>query len=160
GIVGVPKARAEALRSPAGGWFNLADPFGSARFERAESLPGAASFTVGMPNYPAVYAARAGMEYVRDVGVERIAAQADPLVNRCLEEVAKLPVELITPRQPEFQSGILSFKHPDFERIQKSLRAANLHVMAHAGRLRVSIHGYNRDADVETLIRGLHAALK
>ena len=44
GLVGVPAARAEALTVPAGGWFHLHDAFGAARFERAESRPGATSF--------------------------------------------------------------------------------------------------------------------
>ena len=57
---------------PAGGWFNLQDPFGPGRFERAMSRPGAAGFTVGMPNFPAVYAIRAALEYITGVGVEAI----------------------------------------------------------------------------------------
>ena len=47
---------------PAGGWFNLEDAFGPQRFERAVNRPGAAGFTVGMPNFPAVYAIRAALE--------------------------------------------------------------------------------------------------
>ena len=40
-------------------WSLLEDAFGANRFDRAVSKPGAAGFTVGMPNYPAVYAIRA-----------------------------------------------------------------------------------------------------
>ncbi len=69
GLVGVPAAKANEWTVPAGGWFNLKDAFGDQRFEKAESLPGAASFTVGMPNYPAVYAIRAGLKYIVDTGV-------------------------------------------------------------------------------------------
>src|SRR5690606_14671095 len=53
GLVGVPKARAEDWRVPAGGWFHLEDAFGPGRFDRAVSQPGAVGFSVGMPNYPA-----------------------------------------------------------------------------------------------------------
>ena len=73
GLVGVPTHRAEEWTVPAGGWFHLEDAFGPERFKRVVSKPGAASFSVGMPNYPAVYAIRAGLDYIKSVGVESIA---------------------------------------------------------------------------------------
>ena len=90
GLVGVPKERSADWTVPAGGWFNLEDAFGPHRFERAVSKPGAASFTVGMPNYPAVYAIRAGLEYIRGVGVANIDAATRPLVLHCFAEVKRL----------------------------------------------------------------------
>jgi selenocysteine lyase/cysteine desulfurase len=159
GLVGVPAARAEAWNVPAGGWFNLQDAFGPNRFEAAISKPGAPGFTVGMPNFPAVYAIRAGLEYIRTVGVERIAEATRPLVSACLEGLAALPVELLTPRHEEHLAGIMAFRHPQAEAIHRSLRAENIHIMAHAGRLRVAIHGYNTFADVERFLRALRGAL-
>jgi selenocysteine lyase/cysteine desulfurase len=159
GLVGVPKSRTAEWTAPAGGWFNLEDAFGPDRFEKAVSKPGAASFTVGMPNYPAVYAIRAGLEYIRAAGVANIDAAARPLVLHCLAEVKKLPVELLTPNEPEHVAGILAFRHPKAEEIHARLHAANVHVMSHAGRLRVAIHGYNTAADVEKFLNELRAAL-
>jgi selenocysteine lyase/cysteine desulfurase len=160
GLVGVPSARNTEWTVPAGGWFNLEDAFGPKRFEKAVSKPGAASFSVGMPNYPAVYAIRAGLEYIRGVGVKAIDAHARPLVLHCLAELNKLPVEVLTPDEPEHIAGILAFKHPKAEEIHAKLLAANVHVMSHAGRLRIAIHGYNTADDVEKLLKELKAALK
>jgi cysteine desulfurase / selenocysteine lyase len=160
GLVGVPKERAAEWTVPAGGWFNLEDPFSANRYDkRAVSKPGAAGFTVGMPNYPAVYAIRAALEYIRGVGVAAIDRIARPLVMQCLEEVRKLPVEVLTPMEPDHVVGIFSFRHPQAERLNAHLHAKNIHVMSHAGRLRVAIHGYNTAADVEQFIRELKAAL-
>ena len=159
GLVGVPSARAAEWTAPAGGWFNLEDAFGANRFEKAVSKPGAASFTVGMPNYPAVYAIRAGLEYIRTVGVANIDAAARPLVLHCLSEVQKLPVELLTPNEPEHVAGILAFRHPKAEELHTKLHAANVHVMSHAGRVRIAIHGYNTAEDVEKLLKELRSAL-
>ena len=160
GLVGVPKNRTLEWTAPAGGWFNIEDAFGPNRFEKAVSKPGAASFTVGMPNYPAVYAIRAGLEYVKGVGVANIDAHARPLVLQCLEELKRLPVELLTPDEPEHIAGILAFRHPNAEEIHAKLLRANVHVMSHAGRLRVAIHGYNTAQDVEKFLKELKAALK
>jgi len=160
GLVGVPAARAREWTVPAGGWFNLEDAFGANRFDRAVSKPGAASFTVGMPNYPAVYATRAALDYIKGVGVETIDRAVRPLVLACLEELKKLPVELLTPDEPEHIAGILAFRHPAAERIHEYLHARNVHVMSHAGRLRVAIHGYNTANDVDRFIRTLRDALQ
>jgi selenocysteine lyase/cysteine desulfurase len=159
GLVGVPAARADAWRVPAGGWFHLQDAFGAERFERAVSRPGAAGFTVGMPNFPAVYAIRAGLEYIEQSGVAAIDQAARPLVHACLEGLAALPVERITPSRDDALAGIVAFRHPDSEAIHRHLRSRNIHVMAHAGRLRVALHGYNTVADIDAFLGALHQAL-
>ncbi|MBN9120547.1 MAG: aminotransferase class V-fold PLP-dependent enzyme [Planctomycetes bacterium] len=159
GLVGVPKEMAAEWTAPAGGWFNLEDAFGPNRFEKAVSKPGAASFTVGMPNYPAVYAIRAGLEYIRGVGVANIDAAARPLVLHCLAEVKKLPVDLLTPYEPDHVAGIFAFRHPKAEELHARLHAADVHVMSHAGRLRIAIHGYNTADDVEKFLKELKSAL-
>ena len=160
GLVGVPAARASEWTVPAGGWFHLQDAFGSGRFEQAASKPGAASFTVGMPNYAAVYAIHAALAYIRSVGVAAIDQQKRPLVQQCLAELKRLPVELLTPDEPEHLAGILAFRHPEAERLHQNLRAAGVHTMSHAGRLRVAIHGYNTAADIERLVQVLRKSLR
>ncbi|MDP1799065.1 MAG: aminotransferase class V-fold PLP-dependent enzyme, partial [Planctomycetaceae bacterium] len=160
GLVGVNPQRREAWTVPAGGWFNLNDPFGAERFTTATSKPGAAGFTVGMPNYPAVYAIRAALDYIRSIGVAAIDAVARPLVQQCLEEVSRLPVELLTPLDHVSVAGILAFRHPEADRLSRHLRSNNIHVMSHAGRLRVAIHGYNTQADITTFLSQLQLALR
>jgi selenocysteine lyase/cysteine desulfurase len=159
GLVGVPTHRNREWTIPAGGWFHLQDAFGADRFERAVSRPGAASFGVGMPNYPALYAIRAGLDYIQSVGVAAIEAATRPLVHACLEGLKQLPVTLLTPPAHESIAGILAFRHPKFETIQRQLHDQNIHIMAQAGRMRIALHGYNTLADVEALLRGLSNAL-
>lgn len=159
GLAGVPAGRADAWTVPAGGWFNLEDPFGPDRFTRAASKRGAASFSVGMPNYPAVYAIRAGLEYITSVGVDAIDAHARPLVLACLDGLRRLPVEMLTPAEPDALAGIVAFRHPALDAVHRRLHAANIHVMAQAGRMRVAIHGYNTAEDIERLLATLGEAL-
>jgi len=59
---------------------------------------------------------------------------------------------LLTPREPDALAGILAFRHPALEAIQRSLHAANIHVMHTAGRMRISIHGYNTADDIDRLL--------
>ena len=160
GLVGVPSERALDLTVRAGGWFNLEDPFGPNRFETAVSKPGAASYTVGMPNFPAVYAICAASRYIRKIGVKEIDEHARPLVLACLAGLKKLPLKLLTPNDPDCLAGILAFQHADAERIHAQLHRQNIHIMSHAGRLRVAIHGYNTMDDIEFFLMELEKALK
>ena len=160
GLVGVPEARQLDWTVPAGGWFNLQDPFRDRSFARVESKPGAASFTVGMPNYAAVYAVNAGLAYIQSVGVDAIDAHARPLVRACLNGLKKLPVDLLTPDEPEALAGIMAFRHPRAEQLHQALHDQDIHIMSHAGRLRIAIHGYNTMADIEHFLQALEEALK
>lgn len=155
GLVGVPSARAAEWTAPAGGWFNLQEIFERDAGDRAVSKPGAPSFMVGMPNFPAIYAIRAGLEYLRGVGVENIYRAAQPLVHHCLQGLAELPVQLITPREPEALAGIMAFRHPRLPEIFQQLADQQIHVMHSAGRMRIALHGYNTEADVERFLAAL-----
>lgn len=160
GIVGCPADRADRWTVPAGGWFQLENAFDADRFERLVIRPGARSFSVGMPNYPAVYAVGAGLGYIQSVGVQAIDDHARPLVRACLDAVKKLPVELLTPDEPDALAGIVAFRHADAERIHRRLHERDIHVMSHAGRLRVALHGYNTPGDVERFLETLTEALR
>jgi selenocysteine lyase/cysteine desulfurase len=159
GLVGIPQRNADRWVVAAGGWFHLEDAFGPQRFEVARSKPGAAGFGVGMPNYPAIYAIRAGLEYLKTVGLKAIYAHAQPLTEQCFREIAQMPVDLLTPRGPGSLAGIIAFRHADAERIHQRLHAKNIHVMSHAGRLRIAIHGYNTAEDIESVLRELRACV-
>jgi selenocysteine lyase/cysteine desulfurase len=160
GLVGVPSQRAKDLTVPAGGWYHLQDAFGPTRFEAAVSVPGAPGFAVGMPNFPAIYAIRAGLEYLKEVGVEAIDRAARPIVEQCLTGLARLPVELLTPRDLSAVAGIIAFRHPKADLIARQLREKNIHVMHHAGRIRIALHGYNTATDVDRLLLELQSALE
>lgn len=68
-IIGVPQAGAEKLTTHAGGWFHLQNAFEADRFQHAEPKKGAASFSVGMPNFVALYALNASLRYLEGIGV-------------------------------------------------------------------------------------------
>ena len=151
-VVSVPERLADRLTTRAGGWFHLANAFDADRFERAEPVRGAASFGVGMPNFAAIYALRASMEYLEAVGIERVAAHADPLVARLHEGLTGLGLAPMSPPRPGHSSGIVAFRHARDAEIHEALLAENIHVMRQAGRMRAAIHGYNSADDIERLL--------
>ena len=159
GLVGVSPERADEWNVPAGGWFNLENAFDESRFEKLITKKGAASFMVGMPNYAAIYAINAGLTYIDSIGVAAIDNHGKQLVTMCLDGLAELGVEMLGPVSPTLPSGIMAFKHPRFEEINQYLHAEGVHVMSHAGRLRVAVHGYNNQSDIAVFLEVLKRAL-
>ncbi|MFM8470373.1 MAG: aminotransferase class V-fold PLP-dependent enzyme [Limisphaerales bacterium] len=159
-IVGIPERAAARLTTHAGGWFHLRNAFDADRFQRADTKAGAASFSVGMPNFAAIYALHAALRYVEGVGVEAIARHADPLVAQVHAGLRELGLQPMAPAQPENPTGILAFRHANTAAIHAALEAENIHVMHHAGRIRIAVHGYNTAADVARLLEVLARTLK
>ncbi len=158
-VVGVPAWRAAQLTTHAGGWFHLTNAFDADRFQRAAAKPGAASFAVGMPNFAAIYALNAALRYLEGVGIEAIARHADPLVAQVHRGLVELGLAPMAPHQPELSTGILAFRHPQTAALNAALEQEDIHVMHHAGRIRIALHGYNTPENVEKLLRVLGTTL-
>lgn len=158
-IVGIPERLAARLTTHAGGWFHLRNAFDADRFQRADTKAGAASFSVGMPNFAAIYALNAALRYVEGVGVAAIAQHADPLVARVHAGLVELGLKPMAPAQPTNPTGILAFLHPNTAAIHAALDRENIHVMHHAGRIRIAVAGYNTAEDIHRLLAALRGAL-
>ena len=151
-IIGIPEKNADALTTRAGGWYHLTNAFDSDRFQRAEVKKGAASFSVGMPNFVSLYALDASLRYLNGITVSAIEAHANPLVQKAHEGLLHLGIRPMSPPQPDCPTGILAFQHPRSQEIYDALVKEDIHVMHHAGRIRIAIHGYNTDSDIEHLL--------
>ena len=156
-IIGIPAASASRLTTRAGGWLHLQNAFDPDRFERAVSKTGAASFSVGMPNFVALYALNASLRYLEGVGVAAIAAHADPLVAAAEAGLRGLGVK---PLCRWDGTGILAFQHPRSTELHAALEREKVHVMHNAGRIRIAVHGYNTQDDIHHFLRVLATLLK
>lgn len=155
GIVYLAPALRERLAPATAGWYSVREIFTPDRFDRYEAKPGAACLTAGMPNFPALYALECGVELLVATGVERLHRELAPLVADLRAELERLGFELLTPAAPEYASGIVSFAHPDAERIGAALEQEGVIVWAGDGRVRLSLHLYNDAADVERALAAL-----
>lgn len=158
-IVGVPGSGAERLTTRVGGWYHLHDAFGADRFTRAEPKTGALSFAVGMPNFPAIYALDSSLRYLEAVGVPVLSRHADRLVGVAAAGLRGLGLNLMCPWRADRPSGILAFRHARSAEIHAGLERENIHVMHHAGRIRVSVHGYTTESDIDRLLNELRRLL-
>jgi len=156
-IIGIPTASSSRLTTRAGGWLHLENAFDANRFEHAVPKAGAASFSVGMPNFVALYALNASLRYLEGIGVAKIAAHADPLVAAAESGLHTLGVKPMCRRNG---SGILAFQHPHSAELHAALERENVHVMHNAGRIRIAVHGYNTQNDIDRFLRVLGTLLE
>src|SRR5215813_3435569 len=129
------------------------DPPASAPFTWELGSDASAHFEVGSNAYAPVAALGVSLPYIRQLGVERIEAHRQPLLERLRKEIPRLGFELATP--PETKSSLITFivkdRQPVFERLQK----ANINVRLGAHFLRVSPSFYNDMADIDRLLEAL-----
>ncbi|MEM9015604.1 MAG: aminotransferase class V-fold PLP-dependent enzyme [Verrucomicrobiota bacterium] len=155
-LVAVPSPSTDRIRVRAGGWHHLLNAFDADRFERAAPPTGAAGFAVGMPSFPAVYSLRAGIDFLLEEGVGDIAKQTDPLVQRLHMGLQALGIQTLAPLQEENCSGIVAFHHKDDAALHSFLSREKIQVMFQAGRIRLSVHGYNTTRDIEQCLSAIH----
>jgi selenocysteine lyase/cysteine desulfurase len=100
---------------------------------------------------------RAAIEFVLDVGVERIA----PLVQARADQIAagarRKGYELLGSRTAENGAGIVSFRKAgiDFRELYETLKARQMVVAPRSGWIRASPHFYISSDDIERFLDAL-----
>jgi selenocysteine lyase/cysteine desulfurase len=141
---------------PAGlGWYSVKDLFSAQRSARYDLKDGAACLTAGMPNFPSIYGLRPALEFLLQVGVDRLDQELKPVVERLRQGLCELGVESLTPAGAEFASGIVAFAHPQAKEIGATLEREGVIVWAGDGRVRASVHLYNDMTDVDRYLKAL-----
>lgn len=155
-VVGVPERRWDELTTHAGGWFHIVNAFEPDRFVAAEPKPGVESFSVGMPNFVSIYALNASLRFLEGIGIAKIEKYSNNLTHSLSTELKGLGINLLAPFELRRPTGIVAFRHPKAEQIYEYLLRSGIHVMYHAGRLRISVHFYNTEDDLRKILNCLH----
>jgi cysteine desulfurase / selenocysteine lyase len=141
------------------GWYSVENAFGDNRFERFELKNGAACLAAGMPNFPSLYALRHSLRFLLECGVDYIFQELTEPTRQLRRGLAELNLDLLTPPESEFASGIVSFAHAKAEDIGAALERIGIIVWAGDGRVRSSMHLYNSMEDVERYLCALKRLL-
>ena len=147
--------------SPAtAGWYGVPNIFTPDRFEHFEFKEGAARFAAGMPNFPTIYGLRASLKYLLEIGVSHLDASLAPLVGKMRSGLVDLGLELLTPEEQAYQSGIVAFLHPKAQEIGSALADRDVVVWANDGRVRSAIHLYNDESEVDRYLSSVAEILE
>ena len=156
---------AEELEPAFAGWQGHARPF--AFEDEMEPASGAARFLTGTPVVAANYAASAGYEIIKEIGVDQIRANSMRQTALLVDLVDEAGFELTSPREPEIRGGSVVFRVPDFQAVHAELAAREIicDYRPDAG-LRFGPHFFTTDDEIrfavgqvgEILATGAHRA--
>jgi selenocysteine lyase/cysteine desulfurase len=149
---------AQRLQPAITGWFGRAEPFAfdATRLDWAE---GARRLDLGTPPILEAYVARAGMAWIRELGLEDIAAWTRTLAGRLIDEGTARGLTVLGPTDPAHRSPSTAFTCPDGHAVEAALRRRGVIASARGPAIRLAPHFYNTMEDVDRALDALVEAL-
>ncbi len=150
--------RIPELRPRVVGWFSHRTPFAFAL--EVDLAPDAMRFATGTPGIPGLFAARAGLEIVLEVGVEAIREKSVRLTQRMIERAEELGLRVNTPRDPAQRGGMVVVDVPGGEQVAQELVRRGILVdhRPQAG-IRMSAHFYTHPDEVDRAFEAIRELL-
>jgi selenocysteine lyase/cysteine desulfurase len=138
------------------GWFADEDIFA---MSIADYSPHASArrFDSGTPPVPSLYPGVAGMELIAEVGVPAIEAHVRGLVDRLLEKLDELGATVATPREPSERGPLICVVSTDADALVDALAADRIVTSTRDSNVRISLHLYNVEEDVDRILAALAA---
>jgi len=136
------------------GWFADEDIF---RMDISDYSPAADArrFDAGTPPVPNIYAGLAGMSIVEEAGTRAIEEHVTRLTQRLIDGLDELGAVVVTPREPERRGPLVCVKSTDVRTLVDTLAAARIICSERDSNLRIALHLYNVDEDVDTILAAL-----
>jgi len=131
------------------GWAAHSTPFAFETGPAALAEP-PERFQSGTPNIPALYAARAGYEIIREIGVEAIRARSLRLTRLLIERAQAAGFRLNTPLEDSQRAGAVIIDVPDGEAVSQQLILQGVIVDYRPGAgIRIAPHFYNTEQEID-----------
>lgn len=142
----VRRALCQRLTPTTVGWFGAEDQF--AFDTGALRLRGdARRFELGTPAVPTVYTARAGLELIHEIGVDRIRRRLASLTEDLWRRARSAGLRIRGASEPEARSAIVMIEHPDPAAAVQRLADTGVIADYRPGAVRLSPHFYNTTED-------------
>jgi len=117
----------------------------------------ASRFEAGTPSYPSLTAADTAMKMLLDYGVENIHKRIVLLTDHLIENIKRLRLEVQTPLEKHYRSGIVNFKIREPGKVVEKLKKKGIVVSARDDGIRVSPHFYNTETEIDKLVKEIKA---
>lgn len=118
------------------------------------ALSGSAKrFEIGNYNYLGIIALSHSLDYINNIGIERIQQRIIDLSDYLVNGLLDLGVELVSPKEKLYRSGIVSFKTKYTNSLHRKLIQERIITSYRRGSIRVSMGMYNNKEDLERLLK-------
>ncbi len=156
GVLYVQKDLQDSIEPSELGWTNVAGYNDYASCDMALRTD-AGRYECGTLNTIGCYGLRAALEFLLEVGVERIAPEVQKLGDQIALGVREKGYELLGERTAASGAGIVSFRKPDIDCrvIVRDLKSKGFFAAPRQGWVRTSPHFYISSDDIQSLIQAL-----
>ncbi|MDQ3517112.1 MAG: aminotransferase class V-fold PLP-dependent enzyme [Gemmatimonadota bacterium] len=144
----------ERLHPSVTGWFGRAHPF-TFRVKELDWAPSASRFDTGTPPVMNAYIARAGMEIVTSIGVEKIRGWHEVLAQRLIDGGRERGLTIHGAADVNRKTATTAFEVHDSHAVETAMRARGVLPSARGPVIRLAPHFYNTIADVDTALDAL-----
>jgi selenocysteine lyase/cysteine desulfurase len=136
------------------GWFADEDIF---QMDISDYSPAADArrFDPGTPPVPNIYAGVAGMSIIEEAGTAAIEEHIAGLTARLIDGLEELGAHVPTPRDPARRGPLVTVKSTDVPRLVDALAQQKIVCSERDSNLRVALHLYNVEDDVDRLLDAL-----
>jgi selenocysteine lyase/cysteine desulfurase len=136
------------------GWFADEDIF---QMDISDYSPAADArrFDAGTPPVPNIYGGLAGVSIVEEAGTRAIEEHVAGLAERLIAGLDELGAVVVTPREPERRGPLVCVKSTDVRTLVDTLAATRIVCSERDSNLRIALHLYNVDEDVDTVLTAL-----
>lgn len=142
------------------GWRSMLNPY---YFEatRYDYNTGLKAWEFGTMSYAAGFAYGKALEYINNIGVERINKQAHKVSGYLMEQLDAIGATVLSPREDHRRTGTVFTRFPGFdgEKVAARLNKNNVICSPRANGTRFSCHYFNNEADVDQAIETLKRVL-
>lgn len=149
----------DRVEPPFVGWRSVDDIFAPDRFETYRLASGMGRFNTGMPSFPAMFVLNQSLDYLAQVGQAGIESRVVRLGTLLLEGLQRMHLPVLTPDEPALRAGIVSFATPRYLEIMDTLARQDVHIFGMDGRVRISPHLYNGEADIQVFLDALRRVI-
>lgn len=142
---------AEQLRPTTTGWFGRANPF-EFDAKRLDWSAGASRFDMGTPPVMNAYIARAGMEMISSIGIDKICAWHEVLSQRLRDGGRERGLKQQGTSDIARKTANTAFAVNDSHAIEQEMRERGVLPSARGPVIRLAPHFYNTLADIDTAL--------
>jgi len=142
---------------PLVGWRSSAEPY-ALNYDRVELAERAAALEQGHPPFAGVFALGAALELIQEIGIQKIGRRIVELTRYLHERLDAAGIWVLSTRGDDHISGITIAASDDPVGTVKRLRDRGIIVSTRGEGIRVSLHYYNNEADVDRLVEALGAS--
>jgi selenocysteine lyase/cysteine desulfurase len=158
GIFYLRRQHLDLLRPTGVGWHSVTDSSNYTRIH-LDFKPSAARFEGGTQNMVGQLGLGASLALLLELEPARIAQRVLEITDYACERLASIGARIISPRDGDHRSGIISFELPgqDSLSLKKQCLQQGVVLSCRGGLLRVSPHAYVNEDDIERLIAALRS---